>query len=383
MRYNILSLADAHWDAINPQDEYDHLESIFMFLHMFSAIDMIVIAGDYFDSKISLNSNASILAVQWMERLITESAECGVKKIRVIKGTHEHDNSQLEVFREKESDFFKIFNENTIEETLPELKCIYCPDENINAKDYKEKYMDNIMQYANIGFFHGSFDLVLPDIVVQMSEESSMKNIIFEYQFWSKFIKGPMIAGHWHSGVEIDDLIYVGSFERWAFNEPEHKGFGFIQIDTDTNEYFYKKIENIFADEYETFTINTSLYNEMIDYDHLNESVKKYLSEHADANVRIVINIDDDKPVNDAFITALRHYYINDKKVKIILKDKLKKEKAKAEKKQHIENKSKYSFVTDKSLTEAQKIQEYIFKTKNKEIPIDVIESFIQRYLNK
>lgn len=384
MKYNILVLTDIHWGAIDPDTQYDDLEQVFIFLKEFSNIDLIVIGGDYFDSKLSLNSKASILSVQWMERLITESESCGVKKIRVIKGTQEHDNSQLEVFREKESERFKIFNTNTVEETLPDMKCIYCPDENINAKDYKEIYIDNILSGASIGFFHGSFDIVLPDIVVQMSEDSSLKSMIFEYNFWSKFISGPMIAGHWHSGVEIDDLIYVGSYERWAFGESEPKGFGVVQFDTDSNEYIYHKIENAFADIYETVEINTSLYKNLSDYKALMTKVDNLCSNYGDnIYVRIVINVDDDKVDNDTFITSLRHYFINNKKIKIVLKDKLKKKKAKEEKQHHIETKTKYGFVTDKSLSEAQKIQEYISVTKQKDIPIDVIESFIQKYLNK
>lgn len=384
MLYNILVLADIHWGAINPVTQYDNLELVIMFLKEFKNIDMIVIAGDYFDSKLSLNSQASILSVQWMERLIDESKKYGVKKIRIIKGTEEHDNSQLEVFREKENEYFKIFNVNTAEETLPELHCLYCPDENINAKDYIKKYSENILSYANIGFFHGSFDVVLPNIVVQLSEESSLKNIIYEYEFWSKFIKGPLISGHWHSSESIDDLTYVGSYERWAFGEEESKGFGFGQIDTDTNEYYYRKIVNEFTDEYRTFEINTSLYKTIDEYTKLIDLVKSYIASKEDGiNVRIIINIDDDKIDNDTFITSLRHYFINNKNVKIILKDKLKKEKKRIEREHHVDTKNKFGFILDKSVSEATKIQEYIFKTKNKEIPIDVIESFIDQYLNK
>jgi len=387
MLYNIVVLADLHWGATNPEILYNNLELLFLFLkEMYDIdmpIDMVVIDGDYFDFKLLLNSQASILAVQWMDRLIDECKKYGVKRLRIIKGTQEHDNDQLEIFREKETDYFKIFNENTVEEPLPDLKCIYCPDENINAKDYKLKYQDHILEYPNIGFFHGSFDIVLPDIVVQLSEESSLKSIIYEYSYWSKFIKGPMVAGHWHSGVQEKDLIYIGSYERWEFNEPENKGFGFIQFNTYTNEYFYQKIVNPYTTEYQTFEINTSLYNELKEYDYFISQVNKYKKEHESAYVRIKINIDDNKESNNTFITSLRHYYINDKRVKIILTDKLKKEKASLEKKHHIETKTKYGFVLDKSLTEAQKIQEFILASKDKEMSIDVIESFIKRYLDK
>ena len=325
--------------------------------------------------------------MQWFNRLYDEAlSKYNVKKIRMFKGTEDHDNNQLEVFRclEDENGFFKLFNFNTYEETLPMLKCIYCPDENINAKDYKMKYIDNILMNPNIGFFHGSFDIVLPDIVVQLSEETSMKSIIFDYDFWSKFIKGPMISGHWHNGDELDSLIYIGSYERWAFNEEEPKGFGFIQIDTETNEYFYQKIINQFAPDYISYNIETNIYNSIDDYKKLVDIINIKLKEKNNENIkiRIVVNITDDKLENETYITSLRKFFINNKLIKIVVKNKLKKDKNEIVKKKNIETKSKYGFILDKSISEAEKIQEFILATKNKEIPIDTIESFIKKYIS-
>lgn len=382
MKYNIIVLADLHWGAIDPNFQYDNLESVFLFLEEFKNTDMIVIAGDYFDSKLPLNSTAAILSVQWLNRLYEEAPKYGVKKIRIIKGTEDHDNNQLEVFRSLEDNkgYFRFFNENTYEETLESLGCIYCPDENINAKEYKEIYTDNILKDINIGFFHGSFDVVLPDIVVQLSEETSARSIIYEYNFWSKFIKGPMISGHWHNGCELKSLIYVGSYDRWTFNEEETKGFGFIQIDTETNEYFYKKIENVNAPLYITYDIKTHMYHSIEDYNFLIKRINEELEKNKNQNIhiRIVINITNQNPDNDVFINSIRKFFINNKLVKVTVKNKLKKEKEEESVKKNKEVKSKFGFILDKSLTEAQKIQEFIMTTKNKDIPIDIIEEFLK-----
>lgn len=383
MKYNILNLADVHYGVMDPGLQYENLELFLIFLQKYKNIDLIVILGDYFHSQLPLNSQSAINAIQWMNRLYVIAKQIGVKKVRVIKGTKEHDNDQLESFREleDESGFFKIFNANTYEETLPDLKCIYCPDESINAKDYKLKYIDNLLKFPNIGFFHGSFDVVLPDIVVQLSEETSMKSIIYEYNFWSKIIQGPMISGHWHDGNELDSLIYIGSYDRWAFDEMQNKGFGFVQIDTTTNEYFYKKIKNEFALDYITYTINTHLYNTIQDYTAFIKNIDHTIDKEKNQKIRIVINITDEKDINDTFIMSIKHYFINNKTIKVVTKNKIKNNKKDEKKKKNVEVKSKYSFIFDKSLDKAEVIQRFILESKNKEIPIDKIQKVIDKYI--
>lgn len=385
MKYNIVALADIHFDAFDPELQYRNLELFIIFLEKYRNVDMIVVAGDYFNSLLPLNSKSAILAIQWKQRLVKVAKEVGVKAIREIRGTKEHDHLQLEAFREleDESGFYKLFNENTYEETLPGLRCIYCPDENINAKDYKKMYIDNILQFPNIGFFHGSFDIVLPDIVVQLSEETSLKNIIYEYDFWSKIVQGPMISGHWHDGNHIDSLIYLGSYDRWAFNEMNDKGFGFIQMDTETNKYFYKKIVNEFAAQYLTFTIDTHLYHNIDEYTLLIKEVEKVFAEKdlIEIRVRVVINVTDEKPLNETLISSIRQYFINNKLVKIVIKNKIKTNKKEEKKKKNIEVRNKYGFIFDKSLKEAEIIQQFILETKDKYISIDKIKNIVDKLI--
>lgn len=385
MKYNILTIADIHFGVMEPEKQYENLELPLIFLEMYKNIDLVVVLGDYFDAILSMNSSAAIYAVSWFSKLLKTAKDNGVKKVRFIRGTKEHDNLQLEAFREMEDEegFFKLFNENTYEETLPELRAIYCPDENINAKEYNQIYSENMLKFPNIGFFHGSFDVVLPDIVVQLSEETSMNNIIYDYNRWSKIVSGPMISGHWHDGNEIGSLIYVGSFDRWAFNEMSDKGFGFIQMNTETNEYFYKKIVNEFADKFITFDIDTHLYSTLDEYTSLIKTVEKELNEKEVVNkrIRILINITDEKLINETFITSIRQFFVNNKLVKIVIKNKIKKDNEKKKKKENIETMDKYGFIFDKKMDTAETIQKFIMKSKNKDINIDIINDIISKFI--
>ena len=385
MNYNILSFCDIHSGVFDVELQFGNMEIINEFISQYNSVDLVVISGDYFDCKLPLNSKAAIYSIQWFHKFVNNCRSHNVKKVRIVKGTEEHDNDQLEVFRELEDDsgFFKIFNHNSVEETLPGLRCIYCPDENIPTNDYIIKYLDNIISGVHIGFFHGSFDVVLPYIVTQLSKESNIKNIIYEYNYWKKFIKGPLISGHWHDGSVYEHLIYIGSFDRWKFEEEESKGFGFIRYNTDTNEYFYKKIVNKYAPIYKTFTIYSNNYNTIEDYNNLislvNSTLEKYREEKI--KIRILIHINDDKSENESLILGLRQYYINNSLVKIVLKNKMKKEKKEEQIKRNIETRNKFGFILDKSKKESEIIQQFILVNKGKEINIGTIENVINKYL--
>lgn len=381
MKYNIIDLADLHWGAIDPALQYSHLEQVFEFIREFTPIHLIVISGDYFDSRLPLNSAAAITSVQWFHELLALAKERDIV-VRAFRGTFEHDNNQLEVFRllEDAHGRFKLFNECTYEETLPGLKCIYCPDENINIEFYYYQYAEQIANPINIGFFHGSFDVVLPEIVREASEKSLAKSVIFEYNFWEKFIAGPMLSGHWHDGVELDHLIYVGSFERWEFGQDATKGFGFVQYDTETSEYMYRTIPNMFAIDYRTFTIDTRLFKSLEDYTALINEIKEVSDKDPQTKIRIVVNQTDDKPDNESFIKSLKQYFTSNKNTKIVLKNKTKNERKKIERKKNIDTANQFGFILDK-VPKQEIIRQFIMTTKSKELSIEAINDIVAKYL--
>lgn len=381
MIYRILALADLHWGALDAKTQYQHLYPVFSFLkHMDHEIDMIVLCGDYFDYRLTLNSKAALLAVHWLHELVDLAKETGVQNISIIKGTEDHDNNQLEVFRDLEDKFFHIYRTNTVDESLPGLKCIFCPDENINWKDYEEKYMEHLLSHPDIGFFHGSFDIVLPDIMVQLSEETSAKSIVYPFGELKSFIKGPIIAGHWHDRYVNPPLHYVGSYDSWAHGEENTKGFGYILYDTDTSKYKYFHINNPLARIYKTILCDTRLFQGSQDYQKLIQDVREMKKKDPELQLRILFHISDDRPENDQYLSALKHAFINNRSIKVVVKDLVKREKMKKEREETSKESSQYQFIFESGPI-SKKIQEFIFQSKGKEIPLDAIERHIQKYL--
>lgn len=380
-----LVIGDFHWDALDAMKQYIETEWILEFIKNVQHLDLVVIAGDYFDCKILLNSKSSIYAIRWMSEMQKICKRKNIK-VRIIRGTSSHDNNQLDAFNGFElenSDQFRIIRECTSEETFPGFRCIYCPDETIPTKEYMERYHDIFFNgIYNAMFFHGSFDVVVPNIALQESEASGLNNVIFKYDFFEDICR-VMIGGHWHDGDCHGHMYYTRSLNRWAFNEDRPKGCIYLNYNTDDDSYQVQRIENPFTDQYITFLVNTRIYHGMSDYHALIEDIDEKLrkDENKTLRIRIKILIEDEKIENDNGINALKHRYMNEKRVKIVTKNAMKEKKKKEDRKKNDLIKSEFAFVRDKNKTPSQIIQEFILHQKGKTIPIDVIEKYVNTIL--
>ena len=400
MKYNIVVIPDIHWGVIKPYTQLKELEFIIKFLRICKKneihIDLLVIAGDYFDCKLPLNSREAIFAIQWLNHLYEECVYTGVGKIRMFQGTMDHDNDQLDVFKPLEDrfdpeltddpDYFKIFTKTTSEETLEGLRCIYCPDETITTSDYEERYVNEMLSLNDIGFFHGSFDVVYGELLASNSSLMAKKNVVFRYDLWDKLIKGPMVAGHWHDGKQYEHLFYSGSPFRWKFNEDEPKGISFIQYDTEDKSYYYKKIINPLSSQYITYEVYTNMYTSKEDYSKVVKEINDILKSfeetpHLESKLRVAIHIIDDKVENDVFITSLRQNFINQKNLKISVKNKLKNKIKKEEAKKNKERQVAYDFINDESKEVPEKIKEFVMENVQADVPLEFIQEQFSKYI--
>ena len=378
-------IGDFHWDALDAIKQYAETQWILDFINKLPHLDLIVIAGDYFDCKILLNSRSSIYAIKWMSELQKICKRKNIK-IRIVRGTTSHDNNQLDAFNGYEAenpDQFQIIRECASEEVLPGFRCIYCPDETIPTNEYMEKYHDILFNGPyDAMFFHGSFDVVVPNIALQESEASGMNNVIFKYDFFEDICR-VMIGGHWHDGDHHKHMYYTRSLNRWAFNEEQEKGFIYLNYDTRDRKYQVQRIRNPFTDHYITFSINTGVYKSMDDYHAIMEDIdeKLALDESKNLHIRIKILVDDEKIENENGINALKHRYMNEKRIKIVIKNTMKEKKKRDDRRKNDQIKSEFAFVQDKTKKPSEIIQEFILHQKGRMIPINVIEEYINNIL--
>ena len=384
MKYNILAIADIHWGAMDPDEMYNNLQYFLDFIRMKGDIDLVVICGDYFDYRLTLNSKAALKALRWFDELYNTRKDNGVKKLRSIKGTKEHDNDQWEAIHPRETgEFFKKFYTCTSEETLPGLHCIYCPDETINLKDYEELYLKEMMSRHDIGFFHGNFDTQLPKMVIDQNLESNIPSIIYFKDHWSKVINGPLVSGHWHVFTDLDPLIYIGSYDRWAFGEEEDKGFLYIQYDTNNHSYYWKHIENPFARKYNTIIIDNTLCVTPDDFANLTQDIQDLKKSDPEMKIRVVYQITSENDESLVNFNEFRNLISSIKNVKVDVKDFVKKRNKEKQKEKVAISSGKYSYILDHPLEIKSNIHEYLLREKNIDIPLETIDSIIGKYIPK
>ena len=384
---DIIVIGDFHWDAMDAIKQYNESYWVINFIDKVPNLDLVVIAGDYFNCKMLLNSKASLLSIQWMDSLYKICKKRNVK-IRIIKGTSSHDNNQLDAFKiyqDENTDMFKIIRECTSENVFSDLKCLFCPDENIQTSEYMDKYHDILFSGPyDAMFFHGSFDVVVPNIALQESEVSGMNNIIYKYDFFEDICM-VMIGGHWHDGDNYKHMFYTRSLNRWAFNEDNDKGFIYLTIDSDNHKYLVQRVNNPFTDTYKTFSVNTIAFKSIDDYHNLITDIDEILEndKKQKIQIRIKINIGDDKVENDNGMKLLKHRFMNEKRVKIVLRNMMTLKKRKETKEKNDAFKAENSYILDKNKSVSEIVQEFILQKKGKNIPLEIIEKYIDKIIKE
>ena len=321
MIYNILFEADKHWGATKPEDQY---RSSYILKRLLAdlKVHLFVSLGDFYDTKLLLNSRASVYALRDMH----DKAEiCRTKGIpmRVIRGTLSHDYDQLEVFSHLVSDErydFKIFNNFFIEETLPGMKIAYCPDESINWDHWSDLYMEHFIEHTPSAMFaHGNFDVVMAKIALDSFRSNDSTTLVYEYNQLMRHIKGPIIAGHFHDGNTFENLYYVGSADRWSFGEDHEKGYMLIQYDTEKQVYKVIRIPNFMAATYRTFTLYTHLCKDVEVYQEFIDDIEKVLDADPNIRVKIKIRVNHVWPDTESQIINLKYHFASQRRVNVVV----------------------------------------------------------------
>lgn len=385
MIYKFAFIADIHWGAMDSKTLCKHLELFLEFIRQKKDLDFVVIGGDYYDYRLQLNSETALLAINWFDTLVETCKSVGISKIRVIKGTRDHDNDQLEAFRGRyvkdDGGFVKIINTTEVEELLPGLKCIYCPDENLNPVDYEEKYWNKFLGGINIGFFHGNFDKVLPSIEYQRIMEKNLPTMIYHYEQLSRFIDGPLIAGHWHIYTNEDSLFYSGSFDRWKWGEEKPKGFLYGEYNTDNNKYFVRLVENILAPVYETIMLFSNEVVHPAEFAAIRDMILTTKKNDPTRKLKIIYYINTvDAETGILNFKEFSKGFVSDRSVKTDMKDLIERKDKKIKKKITKEQVNKYNYIYD-DIPISEKIHRFIIDKKGIDLPVDTVKKYIDKYL--
>jgi len=374
-----VNLADIHWGVINPKKYYEQLKKVVLdYLEELPILDYIMIAGDYFDTKLSMNSEHAKYALKFMSKLF-DIAKKKKTKIRIIKGTETHDNKQLELLESMPNDDkidFKVINTVTDEWLFDDLHILYIPEEYVENKD--EYYGEYFSKEYDMIIGHGLVNEVAFVASKQESEVTMSKAPIFKSDILLKICKGPIFFGHIHIPQVIKDrFFYIGSTTRWCYGEEDDKGFYLVTYSPENGKFITEFVVNKLADRYDTVIIdyNSSMFksSEKDQIDFLLEIVNNMRVDH----LRLIINIPEDYPNAILLTNMINELFSKYQNLKVIINN-----NSKMRKKKETEEKinlllEKYGMIFDKTKSHEEKISEYIRIKYNKNIPVNKIRYYL------
>lgn len=329
-------------------------------------LDLVTIAGDYFDRIIRFNEPAGVLALDTLDRII-ETAKNGHFLVRIIQGTKSHDNNQLDVFNSYEEtypDILKIITKVT-KETINlkghELKVLYLPEE--YPTDPDSYYQDYFSDHYDLIYGHGMTDIVgfsFSDWKDE-GENISFGTPVHNTDKLLDLSSGPVMFGHIHNKKSYKDkFYYTGSYSRYAFDSQEPKGWLVAEINPDdTSDYTVEFKENKLAPTYGIIEVDTLPLEEGTD---LLELLKTMSSMY---DYSKIISSDDNK------LKIIRQLSEGSNDIKVQTAKKIETERVD----------EKFNFILENKLSTAETVKRYLEVTDEVEPedipPLDVIDMII------
>lgn len=374
MLYKLLVIGDIHFGYYPAELLYKEFKLVIN--NITKDIDVVFIAGDYFDTKLSLSSKHSIYAIKTFCDILDKCEQTNTK-LRMIRGTASHDpENQLvnlsSIAKSSKVDF-KLYLTVGEEELFPDFNVLYVPEEYMENKDEYYKEFFNKKYQCIIG--HGMFE----ETNYVTNKTLNMKKYpVFNSAFIEKICDGPIIFGHIHKSQKIRNrIMYTGSFTRSRYGEEEDKGFIISTYETENNSTDFKFIVNDKATKFDTVSIlDTSeifslLLNEQIQF------IKDMISTYKKDKLRIKINIPKNYDNIKVFIDSVTTVFGNMENVDIIILDNTKEETKQKTKEIVDKLMLKYNFIFDKSISYEEKIQQFIYNKKGEKIDLENIRKII------
>lgn len=382
MIFTTAIISDIHFGAVPADQLYKELESQFLDFINTRYIDMIIIAGDFYNSILSLNSQSAIKSFIFMNNLIKICEEKNVKYVRIIEGTLSHDNFQILNFKTHESNEkvdFKIITTVESEELEEGIKILYIPEEYMeNPEEFYKEFVKVPKKYYDFIFGHGMFKET--SFVKDEGERNLSKAPIWDSRLLGSICSGPVFFGHIHiSQIIRKHIYYTGSFSRWVYGEEDPKGFYIFSYDTMTKRYLASFIENKMVRNFDTLNIHLEKFLKVRSVDDLIQLAKETKKDF----LRINLIIDEDAKDISYSLACLKEFYTGKSGYKLQITDmreKLKKEKTEA----IVDNlMNEYDFLFKKELPIEIKIQKFIKRKYKKDISEKIIKDLLDLNVEK
>lgn len=252
----ILSISDIHFG--NTQLDPDQLANNFRqyVLSQFATIDLLIIAGDFFDTALSLSDTLTPSVISVMSDLLQCAAQHNVV-VRILRGTFSHERTQGVYFQLLHT-LYKFTNDLRYIDTIAvenidrfDLRILYMPDDlpyqNSDAAMLVVQQKMQMLGWETVDYaiIHGYLDYTVPVGITQPRGTYDRRQFSFVQRY--------VISGHVHTPQMCDKFLNNGSFDRLAHGEEEPKGF--ILIDDDGITAHVRFVQNLGATPFITLDL--------------------------------------------------------------------------------------------------------------------------------
>lgn len=362
----IVSIADIHFGALNPEYMYNQLKEQFINRLIPLHFDIVAICGDIFDAKYMGNNPIISYALLFMNDLVNLCSSKGATLV-LISGTESHDNGQLSLF------YHYLGQPNIDIRIVEDIRFEYI--KGLKVLCIPEKYGRPEEEYNEVLFNSGRYDLCLLHGTIKGSfkgtDVATLKSNHAPIFGINAFINcaGPILCGHYHTpGCYNEYIYYNGCPLRYQFGQEEKKGF-LVTLFNPYDRTHYTELVPIQSYKYTTISI-----------DHIiNEDPKKiidYIKHEKEVNnidfIRVKFNNANDN------MNVVRAYFRNIGNVKF------KEMNEKQKRNEYIDNAvleeyNEYSYILDDSIGDYDKFVMYINQNEGYEfITTDELISILE-----
>ena len=238
----ILSISDIHFGntQLDPVRLADNFRT--QVLPQLATTDLLIVAGDFFDTALALSDTITPSVVAVMFDLLAAAAWDDVT-VRFLRGTFSHERTQGAYFPLLHKQY-GFANDLRYIDTISleyierfDLRLLYLPDDlpypNAAAvlAVVQQKLYELGWDYVDYAIIHGYLEHVVPVGAIQP------KNTYTQAMF--DFVRRYVVSGHVHTPSIVGKFLYNGSFDRLAHGEEEPKGFMRIEDDGTTSHVHF------------------------------------------------------------------------------------------------------------------------------------------------
>jgi hypothetical protein len=251
------------------------IEKLYYYVNdsLFEQIDVLVIAGDIYDSLLDLNQEETHEIDFWFFDLIHLAKKHDVL-VWILEGTPLHDRGQskrLITFNDGAALQAQLLYFDKIAvhfEPRFNRYFLFVPDEmgtpDEVLAEVRQALAEKGIDKVDCAFMHGAFRYQFPEIeTIPTHDEAS----------YLALVKYTISIGHVHEATSFERIYAQGSFDRIAHGTEGGKGFNVVTV-YENGDHTVTRVENTVAKIYKTITLESMDVEEALS--EIDEAVKPY-----------------------------------------------------------------------------------------------------------